>query len=103
MLVKSLRELSKNGMLRNQSIRLFGGPAPTKRDVVNGLSAVTRHPDGHDDHHHDQIKTAPLDHKFIQEGVDKNMLVFNGLPSTKNATVALDHEFHHLNDKSMFQ
>ena len=62
-----------------------------------------KHPDGHDAGHHDNVKAAPLDHKFIAEGVDKKLIALQGLKGSKNATVVIDNEFHHLNGLSMFQ
>ena len=43
------------------------------------------------DHHHDPVHTAALDHKFIQPGVNKKTLVFDGLKGTTPVTVALDN------------
>ncbi|MFN9903304.1 MAG: hypothetical protein ACK55Z_31940 [bacterium] len=51
---------------------------------------MVQHPNGHDDHHHDHVHTAELDHKFIAN-VDKKYLVLTGLKGTTNATVALDN------------
>ena len=89
---------------RAVGVRSFGGgghgPQPK---APNGLAEVVKHPDGHDDHHHGHVHAAPLDHKFIAEGVDKKTLFFTGLKGSKPATLAIDNEFHHLNDLSMFQ
>lgn len=82
---------------------MFGGHSGPKKPVDNGLAPLIKQPDGHDDHHHDHVHTAPLDHKFIADGVDKKMVALTGMRGTKNATVVVDNEFHHLNNLSMFQ
>ena len=72
--------------------RLFSahghGPAPK---APNGLAEVIQHPTGKPDHHHEHIKTAGLDHKFIIGGVNKRFLVFDGLRGTQNLEVQLDN------------
>ena len=84
-------------------VRYFGGGHGPPKPVENGLAPLIKHPDGHDDHHHGHVHAAPLDHKFIAEGVNKKTLFFDGLKASKNGTVVLDNEFHHLNGLSMFQ
>ena len=101
MLAKGLRKFNKLP-INATTLRYFGGNASTSKAASNGLAPVMKHPDGHDDHHHGHVHSAPLDHKFIAEGVDKKLVALNGLQSTKNATVVVDNEFHQLNGLSMF-
>lgn len=76
------------------------GPAPV---APNGLADVMKHDNGHDHHHHDHVHPAPLDHKFMAEGINKKTLVFDGLHGKQNQVVEVDNQFHHLNGLSMFQ
>ena len=101
------RTILKNSHVLKVTQRGFGGgghpfdkPKPTLGP--NGLQPVIKHPDGHDDHHH-AIHAAPLDHKFIAPGVNKNTLFFDGLKATAPQEVVLDNQFHQLNGLSMFQ
>jgi len=76
------------------AFRSFGGGSsghypPTKK-YPNGLGPLMDQSEKHD-HHHDPVHTAALDHKFIQPGVNKKTLVFDGLKGTTPVTVALDN------------
>jgi len=59
---------------RSIGLRYFGGNTGPQKPVDNGLAPVMKHPDGHEDDHHDHVHPAPLDHKFIAKGVDKKMI-----------------------------
>ena len=103
MLAKGVRQCNNVFFRRANAIRQFGSQVASNRTDKNGLAEVLKHDDGHGDHHHDHVHPAPLDHKFIADGVDKKLIALHGLKATKNATVAIDNEFHQLNDVSMFQ
>ena len=102
------RSILKNRQLLKVTQRGFGGgvhPFDREKPILgpNGLQPVLKHPDGHDEHHHHAIPAAPLDHKFIADGVNKKTLVFDGLRATAPQDVVLDNQFHQLNGLSMFQ
>ena len=63
-----------------------GGHGPAK-PIDNGLQPVIVRPNGHDDHHHEKVHTASLDHRFIS----KDTSYFNGNKGSSNLVVGLDN------------
>ena len=93
-----LSRVGKQALAKKQ-LRMFGAiKAPWYHDKAsNGLASLEAEPAAHEPHVH----PAPLDHKFIAP-VDKKLVAFNNMPGTSNTVIAVDNEFAHLNDLSMF-
>lgn len=98
MLRSSLSRAIKRSNCNSAMFAIRGGHGPAK-PIDNGLQPVIRHPDGHDHHHHDKVKTASLDHRFISKGTN----FFNGNRGSSNLVIGLDHQFHQLNGLPLLQ
>ena len=85
---------------RMAAMRGGHGPAPL---APNGLADNMKNDSGLPEHHHHAVHSAPLDHQFIANGVNKKTMIFDGLHGKENQVVAIDNQFHQLNGLSMFQ
>jgi len=98
MLRSSLSKVIRRSNCNSAMFALRGGHGPAK-PIDNGLQPVIKHHNGHDDVHHEKVKTASLDHRFISKGTN----FFDGNRGSSNVVVGLDHQFHQLNGLPLLQ